>query len=155
MTTQLDLLPELASSAPFMMGLAYKQFRTLANQVLLCNYDITVEMLGALRVLKHLGQVPQQSLASNLRRERSATKRLVDNCIKRELISVHKCDNNKKARYLALTDKGINILTIANAALQAQVDQFYAPLSDAEQASLLELCKKLVRKDIILAGDEL
>ncbi|MCF1428100.1 MAG: winged helix DNA-binding protein [Shewanella sp.] len=62
--------------------------------------------MRALPVLVNLREVPQQTLCDRLHRKRSVIKRLVDNCIKRELIVAHKSEQNKKARYLSLTDKG-------------------------------------------------
>lgn len=153
MSKQITHIPELDSSAVFMMGLAYKQFRTIANQMLTAEFDVTLEMIGALRVLHHLGKVPQQTLSTALHRERSVTKRLVDNCIKRGLIEVHKSDTNKKARYLALTDKGIETKINADNKLKSIAQEFYTPLTDDERVMLLSLCKKLVQEDIILGSD--
>jgi DNA-binding MarR family transcriptional regulator len=153
MSKQISLVPDLDDSPTFMMGLAYKQFRTIANQMLTAKFDVTLEMIGALRVLDHLGQVPQQTLSTSLRRERSVTKRLVDNCIKRGLIEVHKSDANKKARYLAITAEGIATKNEAVHNLQAIAAEFYSPLTEEERTLLLSLCKKLVQDDIMLSSD--
>ncbi len=153
MSKQISQVPELDDSATFMMGLAYKQFRTIANQMLTAEFDVTLEMVGALRVLHNLGLVPQQSLSTALRRERSVTKRLVDNCIKRGLIEVHKSDTNKKARYLAITAEGIATKTAAVHNLQGIAAEFYSPLTEDERVLLLSLCKKLVQDDIMLSSD--
>lgn len=153
MTESITAIPELDSSTSFMMGLAYKQFRTLANQALTAEFEITLEMLGALRVLAHLGEVPQQTLAEALHRERSVIKRLVDNCIKRGLIEAHKSETNKKARYLALTEKGAAVKEKANQCLQQVIAAYYSPLTADEQQLLMGLCKKLIQDDIILGSD--
>ena len=153
MNRKITLVPDLDNSPAFMMGLAYKQFRTIANQMLTVKFDVTLEMIGALRVLAHLGQVPQQTLSTALHRERSVTKRLVDNCIKRGLIEVHKSETNKKARYLAITTEGIATKNEAANNLQAIADEFYAPLTEEERPLLLSLCKKLVQEDIMLGSD--
>lgn len=153
MIKPITMIPELENNTSFMLGLAYKQFRTMANQILATECDITLEMLGALRVLAHLGEVPQQALAEALRRERSVTKRLVDNCIKRDLVEVHKSDLNKKARYLVLTKKGVEVKDKAHQQLSVLVDDFYSPLTTEERGVILSLCKKLIRDDIVLTGD--
>ena len=153
MSQTIKIVPELESSASFMMGLAYKQFRTLANQALSTELGISLEMLGALKVLAHGGDMPQQGLAEGLQRERSATKRLVDNCIKRELISSYKSETNKKAKYLMITDKGLLIKEQAGSILSAIIEQFYQPLSAQERDTLLVLCRKLIKDDIYLASD--
>ncbi|MGC3833882.1 MarR family winged helix-turn-helix transcriptional regulator [Moritella viscosa] len=136
MSKKITLIPELNENVAFMMGLAYKQFRTISNQKLAAEFDITLEMLGALRVLDYLGKVPQQTLSTALHRERSVTKRLVDNCIKRGLIEVHKSDINKKARYLALTADGLTTKINADILLQAY--------------QLLSICKKLVQEGVFI-----
>ncbi|KLV09610.1 MarR family transcriptional regulator [Photobacterium aquae] len=153
MSITINDIPELENNMSFMMGLAYKQFRTLANQVLAAEWDITLEMLGALRVLAHRGEIPQQALAEALHRERSVTKRLVDNCIKRGLVVARKSETNKKARYLALTEQGQETKTQAHQRLQAIVADYYAPLSADEQRLLLSLCKKLIKDDVIIGAD--
>lgn len=153
MSKHITAIPELNNSTSFMMGLAYKQFRTLANQALASELGITIEMLGALRVLTYLGEVPQQALAEALHRERSVTKRLVDNCIKRGLIAAHKSETNKKARYLALTEKGMEVKKKAHLCIQRVIANYYSPLTSDEQQLLLGLCKKLIQDDIILGSD--
>lgn len=150
MSKKITLIPELNENVAFMMGLAYKQFRTITNQKLITEFDITLEMLGALRVLDYLGKVPQQTLSTALHRERSVTKRLVDNCIKRGLIEVHKSDINKKARYLALTADGLTTKTNADIMLQASIAEFYSPLSSNECDQLLSICKKLVQEGVFI-----
>ncbi|QUM81392.1 winged helix-turn-helix transcriptional regulator [Moritella sp. 5] len=150
MSKQITLIPELNENVAFMMGLAYKQFRTISNQKLTTEFDITLEMLGALRVLDYLGKVPQQTLSTALHRERSVTKRLVDNCIKRGLIEVHKSDENKKARYLALTADGLTTKTNADIMLHASIAEFYSPLSSSECDQLLSICKKLVQEGVCI-----
>ncbi|MDX2322236.1 MAG: MarR family transcriptional regulator [Moritella sp.] len=153
MTKKITGVPELDNSAAFMMGLAYKQFRTLINQKVSTEFEITLEMFGVLRVLSHLGEIPQQTLAETLHRERSVTKRLVDNCIKRNLIEVHKSEINKKARYLALTEKGNITKKIVSKYIQQITTDYFSPLTSNEQQLLLKLSKKLIQDNIVLGHD--
>ncbi|MCL1061620.1 MarR family transcriptional regulator [Shewanella benthica] len=153
MSKAANLIPEFDTSASFMMGLAYKQFRTLSNQALSTKLDISIEMLGALRVLSHHGELAQQGLAEGLQRERSATKRLVDNCIKRGLIEAHKSETNKKAKYLVVTEKGLKIKNEAAEIVTGIIEQFFAPLTLEERGTLLSLCRKLIKDDVYLGGD--
>ena len=145
MTQNITAIPELDNNLFFIMGQAYKQFRTLANHALSNECDITLEMLCALRALNHLGSIPQQQLAETLKRERSATKRLVDNCIKRGLIKSEKSMTNRKTRLLCLTEKGVNVKNKADDILPPIVDDFCTPLTAAEKAVLLKLSKKLIK----------
>lgn len=151
MSKGVNLIPEFESSASFMMGLAYKQFRTLSTKALLSKLDISIEMLGALRVLSCHGELTQQALAEGLKRERSATKRLVDNCIKRGLIAAHKSETNKKAKYLVLTDKGRSTKNKASVIINDIIEQFFAPLTAHERDTLLSSCRKLIKDDVYLS----
>ncbi|KXO13845.1 Transcriptional regulator, MarR family [Moritella sp. JT01] len=153
MAKSITNIPTLDNSISFMMGLAYKQFRTLANQVLVTEFDITLEMLGTLRALEQLGELPQQKLAEALLRERSVIKRLVDNCIKRKLIAAHKSDTNKKARYLSITAKGIAVKDAAHKRIQQVTTDYYSPLTAEEQQQLLTLNKKIIQVDMIVGND--
>jgi DNA-binding MarR family transcriptional regulator len=149
MIKEITNIPELDESTSFMMGLAGKQFRTQANQTLNTEFDITLEMLGLLRVLAHLGVVPQQTLSDALHRERSVTKRLVDHVIKRGLIEVHKNELNKKARYIGLTEKGMEIKEQASHCLKQITADYFSPLASDEQDLLRTLCKKLIRYNMV------
>jgi len=153
MIKEITNIPELDESTPFMMGLASKQFRTQANQALSTEFDITLEMLGLLRVLAHLGTVPQQTLSEALHRERSVTKRLVDHVIKRGLIEVHKNEMNKKARYIGLTEKGMETKEKASDCLKQITTDYFSPLASDEQALFLTLCKKLIRFNMVSDSD--
>ncbi|MCL1058360.1 MarR family winged helix-turn-helix transcriptional regulator [Shewanella gelidimarina] len=153
MSTGVNLIPEFETSASFMMGLAYKQFRTLSNQALSSKLNISIEMLGALKVLSHHGKLMQQGLADALLRERSATKRLVDNCIKRGLIEAYKNEANKKAKYLVITDKGETVKNEASVIIADINEQFFGPLTVEERQVLLNTCRKLIKDDIYLGGD--
>ncbi|MEC6823371.1 MarR family transcriptional regulator [Photobacterium piscicola] len=153
MNSVITNIPELDSSLSFTIGITYKQFRTIANQSLNSKFDITLEMLGALRVLDHLGEIPQQTVAEALQRERSVTKRLIDNCIKRDLVEAKKSVDNKKARYLVLTPKGLTVKQQADIVIKAITLDFYAPLNAQECEQLLSLCRRLVKPDFILGSD--
>ncbi|ROS05110.1 DNA-binding MarR family transcriptional regulator [Sinobacterium caligoides] len=138
-------VPELNLSASFMMGLAHKRFRVTANQALCDEVDITLEMFGALATLDHHPGITQQQLSDILQRERSATKRLVDNCIKRELITACKGESeNKKARYLSLTPLGSSTKERSSQLMAEVRKQFFSALSPEEEATLYRLCRQLV-----------
>lgn len=149
MNKDITNVPELDNSISFLMGVSYKQFRTLANQQISEKFEITLEMLGMLCVLAHVGKIGQQKLAETLKRERSVTKRLVDNCIKRGLIKVYKSDLNKKARYLVLTEKGLKVKKDAHHCVKIIASNYYAPLTLEEQQTLRHLCKKLIQHPMI------
>lgn len=138
-------IDQLDSNPMFLMGIAYKQFRAQAMLELGDATGISLEMCGALRVLNAHGKITQQALADFLLRNRSVTKRLVDNGIKLELITSSKSDTNKKIKLLSLTEKGQQVLMASAPILDGYTAQFQGNLSDQESQQLTQLLAKLVR----------
>ncbi|WP_417346583.1 MarR family winged helix-turn-helix transcriptional regulator [Ferrimonas sp.] len=148
MNRTITAIPELDNSLTFIMSLAQKQYRAICTQRLQQEFDITLEMVGAMKVLNHLGCIPQQQLADVLKRDRSVTKRLVDNCIKRGLIRAGKSDANRKARMLSLTDEGERVNLACTPLLKQVQAQFFEGVSEQEQRLLRGILEKLVREDV-------
>ncbi|MBY5921014.1 MarR family winged helix-turn-helix transcriptional regulator [Ferrimonas balearica] len=148
MNPSLTTIPELDNSLSFVMSLAQKQYRAISNQRLAQAFDITLEMVGAIKVLDHLGCIPQQQLADVLKRDRSVTKRLVDNCIKRGLIEASRSDTNRKARMLSLTEEGQRVNRESAPLLKQSSEEFFTQLSGEERQQLMGMLQKLVREDI-------
>ncbi|MBY6186563.1 MarR family transcriptional regulator [Marinobacter hydrocarbonoclasticus] len=148
MTLSITSIPELDNSLTFMMSLAQKQYRAVCNQQLQQAFDITLEMVGAMKVLDHLGCIPQQQLADVLKRDRSVAKRLVDNCIKRGLIEAGRSDTNRKARMLSLTEEGRRVNQASEPLIQSISESYFEKLSDEERVMLKGMLHKLVRDDI-------
>ena len=152
MKIQLKNIEMLYGSTPFMMGLAYKQFRSQSNIKLLSELNLTLEMFGALKVLAHCGPLSQQEVANILYRERSVTKRLIDNCIKRDLIIAGKAPQNKKIKLLYITDDGQLIQQKAKIIIHDVNKHFFANISNEENNQLLAICQKLVKEDLFIDG---
>ncbi|BDM65292.1 hypothetical protein NFHSH190041_27440 [Shewanella sp. NFH-SH190041] len=150
MQIQKDKIEQLFASTPFVMGLAYKQYRCMVTHELQQQFHITIEMYGALRVLDAMGQISQQTLADTLLRERSVTKRLVDNCIKRGIVFAAKSAQNRKTKLLAMTEEGLAVLKQANVLMADITGHYFGGLSEEENKLLLGLCRKLVREDILV-----
>ncbi|WP_028109252.1 MarR family winged helix-turn-helix transcriptional regulator [Ferrimonas futtsuensis] len=148
MNRTITAIPELDNSLTFIMSLAQKQYRAICTQRLQQEFDITLEMVGAMKVLNHLGCIPQQQLADVLKRDRSVTKRLVDNCIKRGLICAGKSDANRKARMLSLTEEGERVNLACTPLLKQVQTQFFEGVSEQEQRLLRGILEKLVREDV-------
>ncbi|MBY6093417.1 MarR family winged helix-turn-helix transcriptional regulator [Ferrimonas balearica] len=148
MNPSITTIPELDNSLTFMMSLAQKQYRAVCNQRLGEAFNITLEMVGAMKALDYLGCIPQQQMADVLKRDRSVTKRLVDNCIKRGLIEAGRSDTNRKARMLSLTDEGRRVNQECTPILHAISEDFLAQLSGQERQQLSDIMHKLIRDDI-------
>ncbi|USD38030.1 MarR family winged helix-turn-helix transcriptional regulator [Ferrimonas sp. SCSIO 43195] len=148
MTQSITSITALDNSMTFLMSLAQKQYRALCTQRLMAEFDISLEMVGAMRALQQLGCIPQQQLADVLKRNRSVAKRLVDNGIKRGLIEASKSDTNKKARMLSLTAEGHRVNEACTPVIQAISEEFFAGVTLQEQQQLMGILKKLVRDDV-------
>ena len=148
MNKTITAIPELDNSLTFIMSLAQKQYRAICTQKLQQEFDITLEMVGAMKVLKHLGCIPQQQLADVLKRDRSVTKRLVDNCIKRGLIRAGRSASNRKARMLSLTEEGERVNLACTPLLKQVQDGFFEGVSEQERRLLRGILEKLVRDDV-------
>ncbi|WP_025820412.1 MarR family winged helix-turn-helix transcriptional regulator [Shewanella marina] len=143
-------ISSLDSSPTFVMGIVYKQFRKISGPMLSQQFDITLEMLAVLRALYEKGSISQQQLADILKRERSAAKRLADNCIKRGFVAAKSHPENKKIKILIITKEGLQTLAQANVAITQLSNEFLAPLTKTEQTQLLGLAEKLFRHEIMV-----
>ncbi len=144
MTDTVSPVKILDNSHFFILAVLHKQFRGRSQQQLHCQFDITLEMLGALNAIQCYQPVSQQQLSDSLMGERSAVKRLVDNIIKRELVVVSRSDTNKKLRLLSLTPAGESMLTNANTVMRGLGEKFLSVLTKNEQDQLMSISRKLV-----------
>ncbi|MBR9726593.1 MarR family winged helix-turn-helix transcriptional regulator [Shewanella intestini] len=133
----------LDSNPMFLMGLVYKQFRSNVAAEM-GQLNITLEMYGALRVLGEHGEITQQQLADYLLRNRSVTKRLVDNGIKLGLINASKSATNKKIKLLTLTDIGLQMATQCMPIVNDISQLFQDKLCVSETKQLKLLLSKLI-----------
>ena len=138
---------ELDTNAMFLMGLAYKQFRAKLALDMIEVSSVSLEMFGAMKVLSQYGSITQQQLANYLLRNRSVTKRLVDNAIKLGLIVASKSATNKKVKLLMLTAEGKQLVDECMPLVIDVSKQFQNNLSTAESKQLQHLLAKLVQTD--------
>lgn len=137
----------LDSNPMFLMGFAYKQFRAQVTAKMGTTSGISLEMFGALRVLDKHGKITQQELTNYLLRNRSVTKRLVDNAIKLNLIEASKSETNKKVKLLSLTEEGKKLAEYCEPMVDSISEQFQSALSEDESKQLQTLLAKLVKTD--------
>lgn len=140
---KLNTAKSLEQSPFFMMGVVHRHFRNQAQKELMANYDITTEMLKALEVVHCFEPMSQQKLADALMNERSATKRLVDNLIKRNLITAIKDINNQKHKLLTLSEEGKIIRKHGDVIMQRLEKKWLSSLKEEEIKSIISICNKL------------
>ncbi|WP_261816962.1 MarR family winged helix-turn-helix transcriptional regulator [Vibrio gallicus] len=140
-------IDKLDSNPMFLMGFTYKQFRAKVSHELSEASGISLEMFGAIKVLNTHGQMTQQELSDLLLRNRSVTKRLVDNAIKLNLIAASKSETNKKVKLLALTDEGQAVMLKCSPIVNDISQQFQSSLTKDESQQLTQLLAKLINMD--------
>ncbi|PMH42150.1 hypothetical protein BCU68_14695 [Vibrio sp. 10N.286.49.B3] len=140
-------IDKLDSNPMFLMGFTYKQFRAKVAHELAKVSGISLEMFGALKVLNAHGKITQQELSNLLLRNRSVTKRLVDNAIKLNLIEPSKSETNKKVKLLALTLEGQKAVVDCTPIVDKMTRQHQSSLTEAESLQITQLLAKLVKKD--------
>lgn len=138
----------LGKSPFFLMGVVYRHFRNDAQRLLMADYNISTEMLKALEVIHHHEMITQQNLADILMNERSATKRLVDNLIKRDLIIAIKDENNLKNKLLSITASGEVTRDSGNLIMQSLEKKWLESLSSSEIESVKSICHKISANNI-------
>lgn len=139
----LPIAKSLEQSPFFMMGVVHRHFRNQAQKELMANYDITTEMQKALEVINCFEPISQQKLADALMNERSATKRLVDNLIKRNLVTTIKDENNQKHKLLTLTEEGTKTRKLGDIIMQKLERKWLSSLESNEIESIITICNKL------------
>ncbi|MGF1736992.1 MarR family winged helix-turn-helix transcriptional regulator [Photobacterium satsumensis] len=140
-------IESLDTNPMFLMGLAYKQFRSQIATGMGATSSISLEMYGALNVLSEHDKITQQELTNYLLRNRSVTKRLVDNAIKLGLVVASKSETNKKIKLLSLTKEGKELTTQCAPVVDSISQQFQSSLSEDETQQLQQLLAKLVKTD--------
>ncbi|MGF1684006.1 MarR family winged helix-turn-helix transcriptional regulator [Photobacterium minamisatsumaniensis] len=141
--SQLSISKNLEDSPFFMMGVVHRYFRNQAQKELSAKYDITTEMQKALEVVNSFELISQQKLADALMNERSATKRLVDNLIKRDLLIAVKDENNQKHKLLKLSDLGAEVRASGNTIMKQLESDWLEKLSETEIEDLNKTLRKL------------
>lgn len=149
-----DSTPTLEANPLFLMSIVHRSFRKQAQEKLSEHFDITLEMLAALEVIAHHQPLTQQSLGNKLVTERSATKRHVDNLIKRNLVQVSKHEVNKKSKMLTITCEGKTVSERGSKMMHDLKVAWLSCLDEQDQTKLLSISKQLLISNIETLGTE-
>ncbi len=134
----------VTDSITFVMDRASSEFKKLTNATLKTKVGITVEEFGALKTLCVRGEINQQELANTLLRERSSTKKLVDSCIRKNMVEKQDSPTNKKSALLVITSLGRDVVAEAETILKAINQKLYRDISSDELAVVRKVCDKLL-----------
>ncbi|MCZ2115126.1 MAG: MarR family transcriptional regulator [Anaerolineae bacterium] len=108
-------------------------------------YDdgLSVSQFGVLEALYHLGPMPAGRLAGKILRSSANLTLVVDNLVKRGLVTRERRPDDRRAVEIALTDDGRVLIAAILPDHVAGVVAALSALSPDEQTTLAALCRKL------------
>lgn len=118
---------------------------SVANQVNfhLHDHHLSVSQFGVLEALLHLGPMPVGRLAEKILRSSANLTLVIDNLVKRGLVTRQRRSDDRREVEINLTDSGRELITQLMPAHVAGVSSAFASLSPAEQKTLAALCRRL------------
>lgn len=108
-------------------------------------YELTFRQYGLLVLLQSGGPQAQITISQQSGLDRTSVMRIVDVLEARGLVRRDPDPSDRRKHSVVLTDAGAELLGRTLAGVQGAEREFEAVLSDAEQAQLLSLLKRLLR----------
>lgn len=106
-------------------------------------HDLSVSQFGVLEALYHLGPLPVGQVADKILRSSANLTLVVDNLVKRGLVTRERRVDDRRTVEISLTDAGRALIAAIMPAHVAGVVDAFAALSSDEQVTLAALCRKL------------
>jgi len=107
------------------------------------NYGLTWSQFGVLEALFHLGPLHQQELAAKILKSRGNLTLVVDNLVKRGLVTRERDESDRRYVTICLTGAGRQLISDIFPRHVRQVVDTIGVLSPEEQQLLAALCRKL------------
>ena len=107
------------------------------------DHDLSVSQFGVLEALYHLGPLPVGQVADKILRSSANLTLVVDNLVKRELVTRERRADDRRTVQISLTDAGQTLIAAIMPAHVAGVVDAFAALSPDELTTLAGLCRKL------------
>ena len=109
----------------------------------LTDYSLTVSQFGVLEALYHLGPLRQKDLAQKILKSTGNITLVIDNLVKRKLITRKRDKRDRRASPIHLTEAGKALIDDIFPIHVARVESEMNILSPEEQDELQRLCRKL------------
>lgn len=107
------------------------------------DHNLTISQFGVLEALYHLGSLQPGQLARKVLKSSGNMTLVIDNLVKRDLVSRQRRADDRRCIDISLTEEGLNLIeTIFPAHVTGVVNTINA-LSPDEQQQLAFLCRKL------------
>jgi MarR family 2-MHQ and catechol resistance regulon transcriptional repressor len=109
----------------------------------LADYSLTVSQFGVLEALYHLGPLRQKDLAQKILKSTGNITLVIDNLVKRKLVTRKRDKHDRRAIHIHLTEAGSALIDDIFPKHVALVEAEMSILSMEEQDELQRLCRKL------------
>lgn len=122
-----------------------RAFETATNQINahLHNHDLTISQFGVLEALFHLGPMQPGQLAVKILKSSGNLTLVIDNLVKRDLVTRQRRDDDRRCIDIQLTAAGQALIETIFPGHAAGVAQTMGVLTSDEQMQLSALCRKL------------
>lgn len=117
------------------------------------DYHLTMSQFGALEALYHLGSMQPSQLAQKVLKSTGNMTLVIDNLVKRELVTRQRRPDDRRCIDISLTEKGTALIEEIFPAHVGGVVQAMSALAPDEQQQLAALCRKLGRSGELLAAN--
>lgn len=107
------------------------------------DHNLTISQFGVLEALYHLGPMQPGQLAGKILKSSGNLTLVIDNLVKRELVTRQRREDDRRCIDIHLTDAGRSLIDAIFPAHVAGVVATMEVLSAEEQAQLAQLCRKL------------
>lgn len=109
------------------------------------DYDLSSEQYNVLRILRGQKGKPANlsTIQERMLNKMSNTTRLVDKLIKKELVTRHSCESNRRKIEIYMTKKGLNLLIELDSIVDANNLEITKNLNPNELETLNKLLDKL------------
>lgn len=104
---------------------------------------LTISQFGVLEALLHKGAMCQRDVAAKILKSTGNITLVIDNLEKQGLVKRERSLEDRRYCTLLLTEKGRTLIEAAFAEVEAAIVKEMGALSDAEQETLGQLCRKL------------
>lgn len=109
----------------------------------MAEYDLTISQFGVLEALLHKGAMCQRDVAAKILKSTGNITLVIDNLEKQGLVRRERSVEDRRYYSIVLTDTGKEVIEKAFADVEAAIIAEMGVLTDKEQETLGQLCKKL------------
>ena len=109
----------------------------------MAEHDLTISQFGVLEALLHKGAMCQRDVAAKILKSTGNITLVIDNLEKQGLVRRERSVEDRRYYSIVLTDTGRDVIEKAFAEVEAAVVTEMSALTEEEQVTLGQLCKKL------------